>query len=417
MKFRYNQIKTPFIILILIIINLQVSFLNNSYAQDFSFPGNQKKASMDFKFIKNLIIVPIYINNKGPFNFILDTGVGPLIITDPSLLDTLNLNGLRTTQIYGLGRGQAIDAFLTSDINVKIKSANANRAPTVILKKDIFDLSNYLGEKIYGLLGFQIFNSFVVKINYASNRLSFALPTSSFTKKGEKFPIVIENNRPYLFTNLQLEDYSIVKVKLIIDCGASHALSMDALNGNPFPLPKDTISANLGVGLSGIISGSIGRIPKLLLGSFHFKNVLSGFPEYDPLITEMTYNKQNGNLGADILKRFNVIFDYQNAAMYLKPNLNFKYPFEHDMSGIEVYIDPNNRRNVFIGRIEPNSPAEKAGFLEQDQIVSINLKLTENYTLEEIGRVFKADDGQTVLVEIVRKNKNMIKFLKLKRRI
>jgi predicted aspartyl protease len=399
------------------LILLHTLIASPSFAQKFTFDGNQKKEAMDFTFIKNLIVVPIYINEKGPFNFILDTGVGSMVVTDPSLLDTLNLKNLRTTKIFGLGQGQEIEAFLSNDINVRIKSAHIEKIPTAILKQDIFDLSSYLGQKIYGLIGFNFFDSFVVKINYVSNRLNYSLPSANLRKKGEKIPLIIEKNRPYVFADIETSDKQKVNVKLIVDCGASHALSMDALNGKAWPLPKDTISANLGVGLSGVISGSMGRVPLLKLGKFTFKNVLSGFPAFEALASKIGYNQRNGNLGAEVLKRFTVTFDYPNQAMYLSPNTDFIIPFEHDMSGIEVFSDLKNSKHIFIGRIEKDSPAEKAGFMVHDEIMSLNLKLIQDYTLEEVSKLLKSQDGRTVLIEIVRDKKNIIKLLKLKRRI
>lgn len=417
MKYWQRIIKIPTMAFITSLLVIKICGIGSCYSQAASFDFNRKKEMLDFRLIKNLIVIPLNINGKGPFNFILDTGVGSLIVTDPNLLDTLNLKNLRTTKIYGLGEGQEIDAFLTNDIDVKIKGANIKNVPSAILKTDIFDLSNYLGVKIYGLIGYPFFKNFVVKINYMSNRLNFSLPKATSNIRGTKFSLEIENNRPYVFADLQTPLLTPAKVKLIIDCGASHALSMDGIQGNPFPLPKDTISANLGVGLSGVISGHMGRIPKFSLGKYKFNNILTSFPSENVSVKKIGNTQQDGNIGADILKRFNVVFDYQNLSMYLKPNQNFSNPFDHDMSGIEVYIDPNNKKNVFIGRIEKGSPAEKAGFLEQDEIVSINLKYIEQFTLEEIGKVFKSGDGMAVLVEIVRNNKNIIKLLKLKRRI
>lgn len=396
---------------------LQTLVVAPCHAQNFNFEGNRKKDAMNFDLVKNLIIVPLYLNGKGPFNFILDTGVGSLIITEPTLLDSLQIKNPRTIKVYGFGQGQEIDAYLTNDVSVKISEASASRVPTAILKKDIFDLSNYLGQKIYGLIGYPFFNSFVVKINYSSSRMNFSLPSVKTRKKGVQYPIFIENNRPYIYADIQTEDKREIRVKLIIDCGASHALSMHALEGKPYPIPKDTISANLGVGLSGVINGSMGRIPKFSLGKYSFKNILSGFPAYEALAKQIGYDRNDGNLGAEVLKRFNVVFDYPNLSMYLKRNSNYASAFDHDMSGIEVYMDPNNKKHVFIGRIEPGSPAEKAGFLEQDEIVSLNMRFIEEYSLEDVAKLFKSDDGRTILVEIVRNNRNIIKLLKLKRRI
>lgn len=405
----------PCIIIALIIS--QICFANFAVAQTFSFEDNRKKSALDFNLVKNLIIIPLYINGKGPYNFILDTGVGPLIITEPTLLDTLGLKNLRTTKIYGLGKGEEIEAFITNELNVKVKEASIDHIPTAILKKDVFNLSSYLGTQIHGIIGYYFFNSFVVKVNYSAKRLTFSSPLAKTKKKGTKFTIEIQNKRPYLTVDLLTPQQKNIKAKLIIDCGASHALSMEALDDAAFPLPDSTIEANLGIGLSGPITGHVGRIPQLAIGKYSFKNILSGFPAFESVAAQIGYTTQNGNLGAEFLRRFDTTYDYQNNAIYLKPNQGYNENFDHDMAGIEVYIDPSNKKRYFIGRIEPGSPAEKAEFKVQDEILSLDFKMIELYSLEEITKLFKSNNGKAIILEVARDNKSIVKLLKLKRRI
>jgi len=417
MKYWQKAIHFHWLYIIIGLIMVPICFVDIALAQTFSFEDNRKKSALDFNLVKNLIVIPLYINGKGPYNFILDTGVGPLIITEPSLLDTLGLKNLRTTKIYGLGKGEEIEAFITGELNAKVKEATINNIPTAILKKDVFNLSSYLGTQIHGIIGYYFFNSFVVKINYSTKRLSFSSPLAKTKKKGTKFPILIENKKAYIIADLLTPQQKNIKAKLIIDCGASHALSMEALDGAAFPLPDSTIEANLGIGLGGPITGHVGRIPAISIGKYSFKNILSGFPAFESVAAQIGYTSQNGNLGAEFLRRFDTTYDYQNNAIYLKPNQGFKAKFDHDMSGIEVYIDPNNKKRYFIGRIEPGSPADKAGFKEQDEIVSLDFKWIVLYSLEEVTNLFKSSEGKTVVVEVLREDKSIVKLLKLKRRI
>src|SRR4051794_40799259 len=99
------------VILISIIIGICSAYALK--AQQFSFHGSRTKGAVNFTLIRNLIIIPLYINNKGPYNFILDTGVGPLVITDTTIVKDLNLKDLRPIKITGLGKGIEIDAFLS----------------------------------------------------------------------------------------------------------------------------------------------------------------------------------------------------------------------------------------------------------------------------------------------------------------
>jgi hypothetical protein len=51
-------------------------------AQYFDLKDNRKHVTVHFKMIRDMIVIQLNINNKGPFNFILDTGVGLMLITD-----------------------------------------------------------------------------------------------------------------------------------------------------------------------------------------------------------------------------------------------------------------------------------------------------------------------------------------------
>jgi len=58
------------------------SYLLSSNAQDDKYilgfkDLNQKFATIDFRLINNLIIIPIFINNSDTLFFILDTGINP----------------------------------------------------------------------------------------------------------------------------------------------------------------------------------------------------------------------------------------------------------------------------------------------------------------------------------------------------
>lgn len=108
-----------------------------SQAQEFNFKGNRERQSISFRSVKNLIIIKVEINGKGPYDFVLDTGVGPMIITDPSIIDSLNFTSLRKILVSGLGI-EPVEAFVSQNIKAKIGSAEIDYIPTAILKDDFF---------------------------------------------------------------------------------------------------------------------------------------------------------------------------------------------------------------------------------------------------------------------------------------
>lgn len=389
------------------------------YAQDdFHFKSKKQKELLPFKKARGLIVVTTYLNNKGPYNFILDTGVGLTIITDPKLKDSLDLKYQRKIQVKGLGEGKDIDAYLTPFLKIEIGSTIQESASAAILDKDIFDLSSYAGMPIHGLIGYDFFKSFIVRIYYETGFLGiYNSEKSRLIKKGFRVPITIEQNKPYITVLVDANNRKKLPLKMIIDTGAGHPISLESEEGAAFPLPNQFVMANLGVGLGGNINGFVGRIDNLKIGKFDIKNPISSFPYYDDVAAKVTTIKRDGSIGNQLLKRFEIIFDYQRSCIYLKPNASFYEPFEHDMSGVELYANGDNLKRYFINRIEPFSPADEFGLQKDDELLSINFKAASTMTMEEIIELFKSKTGRNLYLEVVRKQETLRGILTLKRRI
>src|SRR3546814_1820336 len=122
------------------------------------------------------------------------------------------------------------------------------------------------------------------------------------------------------------------------------------------------------------------------LGDFELVNPIASFPDYDTVLYDPYGVQRNGNIGNEVLKRFNVIFDYRHTVMYLKPNNRFGDPFEHDMSGMSLVTGGNVYRRYFITNIIPGSPADDAGLEVDDEILSINLQPAKEMSISEIDR-------------------------------
>lgn len=410
----YPFFKKTFLSLLLLGLYLSTN------AQFFQLPSYQKRQAIPFKFIKNLIIVPVSINGEGPFNFVLDTGVGLVLISDYTLAERLKLRNLRNIKIIGLGEQEELDAFITPPLTLKLGNAQGEYIPAAILKKDAFNLSEYVGMPIHGLLGYEFFSSFITRINYPEQLLTiYRFSVGYIPRKGYKIPLSIEERKPYIETNLTLATGQAIRAKFIIDTGAGHPVSLENNLGLPFPIPEVNIEANLGVGLAGPIQGYLGRIPVLYLGKFPLKNVITAFPNYNDVGAKINITGRTGNLGNQILKRFETVIDYSRHALYIKPSAYFRDNFEHDMSGLEFFRPAPDFTRLIISRVAPDSAAEIEGLEAGDEILSINLKSIANYSSGELDNLFRAGNERSYLMEIVpRDEKNSRKIIfTLKRRI
>ncbi len=387
------------------------------WGQEFELKTNRKKDAIGFKLVKNLIIIPIYINDKGPFNFILDTGVGPLVVTDPKILSSVDMKDARTIKLSGLGKGQEVEAYVTNALKVDVGKASMEHIPAAVLKEDIFNLSNFVGVHIHGLIGYYVFNSFVVKVKYSARKIILYKPGAPLKIKGEPVDISMHLNKPYIQVSLSTPAIGTINARLLIDSGASNSLSLESYKGKAFPQSAQRIPANLGMGFSGLISGTIGRVTSIGIGPYELKDVIAGYPDFSEVAAKALETGRNGSMGADLLRHFDVTFDYRNLKMYLKPNNHFKAPFEHDMSGLEVYIEEGKSNRFYVERIEPESPGIAAGFVPGDEILSVDFIPVRSMQLEEVANMLMAGDGNTIIIELAREQKSVFKVLTLKKRI
>ena len=183
-------------------------------------------------------------------------------------------------------------------------------------------------------------------------------------------------------------------------------------------LPQKFITANLGVGLAGPISGFLSRVDEVDIGKYRLKKVIASFPnDYDTVMLKYMSVARDGNIGVGVLKRFTVIFNYQENAMYLKPNASFREPFEHDMTGIEYYAAGDDFKHIIISRVEPGSAADEIGLEKDDEITSINFKPVADMSLEEIDAIFRSRDERSLLIEVYHDHKYDRVIITLKRRI
>src|SRR5690606_6301140 len=97
-----------------------------------------------------------------PLNFILDSGVGPMIITDSAMVDSLQRGEVSLYRIQGRGVGPEIEAYLIHGLNIAIGKHVTGALSAILLKDEPFELSYFLGIRIHGIIGSDFFNRFQV---------------------------------------------------------------------------------------------------------------------------------------------------------------------------------------------------------------------------------------------------------------
>jgi hypothetical protein len=382
----------------------------------FKFTGRQQKLKLPFQLHRNLVIVEVKLNGKGPYNFLLDTGVNTAILLQAGLRDSLHFSQGLAVEIAGAGPGSDLKAYFTPDIKVEMPGVVSDKLQVVVLSEDILKLGNYIGTPVAGILGYDFFNSFAVEVDFKNRKLLLHDPATFKPKqKWEKLPLLLEGNKPYLQTEIRTAAATI-PVKLIIDTGAGHALSLETGSDARLKLPEKKLRAQLGVGLAGSINGYVGRVPELKLGKYKIQQVLASFPDSAEVQAKNTVFR-NGNLGLELLRRFKVVFDYPHQRLYLTKQEPLNRPFEYDMCGLDLIAVPPAYRTYKVNGVHENSPAAQAGLEVNDELVAIDLLPATAWTLTELNQVFHSRHGREIQL-LCKRNGALMNFtVKLQRRI
>ena len=382
---------------------------------------NRKMARIPFELHSNLILIYVKINEKDSLRFILDTGVSSIIITDPTVLKPDKLRLTRSINLSGAGEGKAVVAHVAIDNSFSMGKLKANHQNLVVLEEDFLHLSEYVGVPVHGIFGYEIFNNFVVTIDFARRELMLQNPGhyKYKTSRGEKFPLVIEDTKPFTDAVTLFADGRERPIRVLIDTGAGHALLVNNSPKETLRLPEKVIRAQLGRGLNGVINGNLGRVERIRLGKYELDNIVASFPDSIGFASKLRNGaERQGNIGCELLRRFKVTMNYQEGYMVLKPiRSRMKEKFEHDMSGMEVRAEGTNLRAFFVNHVTTNSPASKAGLVEGDQLLFIDNHAATDINISEIYKLMQRGDGRNIDLLVKRNGDIFFTRLTLKRMI
>jgi hypothetical protein len=207
----------------------------------------------------------------------------------------------------------------------------------------------------------------------------------------------------------RVKDNRTVNSRFLYDMGAglNMMLSTDFLKDSALLHKKRKMYTKEAEGLGGKIDINMTVIKELKLGPYRFRNV----PVYvfDDNYNITSYPYLGGLIGNDLLRRFNIILNYERRDIHLLPNTHFNEPFDYAYSGIELYYIDGL---IMIGDVAKGSPAEAAGLKEGDIVIAINSNFTQNMNqmkkaLQTFGKPLKMivqRDGELIQKEFKVKN-------------
>jgi len=393
----------------------------------FTRPG-QQQAQVSFSSQRNLLIIEARLNGRGPYNFLLDTGVNTSLLTDPRLADSLQLTHGQSYHVAGLGGADSgLRAYEAAGVRVSLPSVEAAAMSWLVLSSDVLDLSGYVGMPVHGIIGADLFRSFVVCIRPEERQLILTAPAHYKAPGGRRWaslPLAFDQGKAYVTASVQqlgaAAGTAPLPLRLVLDTGAGHALSLETTADPRLRLPAVRLRTDLGRGLSGIISGSLGRVAGVQLGRYQLGQVLTSFPDSAQVHARLTGTERtrHGNLGYEVLKRFITVIDYPHGRLLLKPTAALRDPFEHDMCGLDLLAVGAGYRQYVVLRVVPGSPAASAGIGEGEELISINFAPTSFLSISEVNRLLHSQDGRVLFLVLRRADGELYPVsVRLKRQI
>jgi hypothetical protein len=321
-----------------------------------------------------------YIFIRGNVNghatdIVLDSGAG-MSVLDKSFAERAGIQGQGELQAHGASGSMA--ASLTDGISINIDSLHLNNLTGAIL--DLGDISSGLGRDVPVILGKEIFNRFVVDIDYPRGRIAFR-NYDDFAYPGAGRPLQLyPGDDGHKLLDIEIENYPSARVTL--DTGSGQTLTLfRAYWDHTHRLLDD------GRSVSDIRTGGVGGENVSMLSSL--KSVRIADYKLDNVPVELYTGKAGsfntkrlaGNLGAGILNRFRVIFDYSRDRLILEPSAGFTDgPFRKDRVGLQL---KKTQAGLTVAHVAKGSPAKKAGWKEGDVLYAVNGESIETHYREQ----------------------------------
>lgn len=306
-------------------------------------------------------------------NFILDTGSGAISLDSTTAVEFKVENypsGVTVSGIAGIKK-------------VNHSKNNTLHFPGLSVENLDFFINDYemltsvYGIKIDGVIGYSFLSRYIVALNYDDKMISVYTPGLFNYPRKSHFLTPSFTTLP--IQDMYIKDTRGINGRFYLDLGAGLCLLLTKrfVEDSAFLLKKRKLKPIYvqGMGEKKILELTV--VKRIKLGPYVFKNVPTNV--LDDEFNALSYPSLFGLIGNDIMRRFNVVLNYPDRLVNIKPNTHFYDMFDYSYSGMNLYMD--NSGLISIDDIVKNSPAEKSGLKIGDIVIAVNNNFSNNITL------------------------------------
>jgi hypothetical protein len=318
-------------------------------------------------------------------NFILDTGSGGISL-DSAVVDYLRLVKTPSERML---RGIAMMRKVTYVTNRTLHLNNLDIEHLDFHINDYELLTSVYGVRIDGIMGYSFLSRYIVKVDYDKNMLEIWNPGKiRYPKSGITLKPAITGIPVF---NATISDGNAVESRFYFDSGAGLCILMSeefAKDSSILAKGKKVLDTQA-EGIGGKKPMKLTTVREIKIGHYKFRKVPAHIFHDDYNVT--SYPLLGGLIGNDLLRRFNLIINYAEKEIHLKPNTHFRDAFDYSYTGLGVYFVNGE---IVIEDVLEGSPAEKAGIRTGDILAGIDTNLGGNIQsyknmLQDVGAKLK----------------------------
>jgi predicted aspartyl protease len=349
--------------------------------------------------VSNLVAMPGYVNDSPKFDVVLDTGASVNILA-PERAAELKLKSTASTAAAGIAKGQDETVHFVN--GVKLSWGPEKRLELTdqqIATLPIGYVSQQTGHAVDALFGSSVFQTFQVRVNYERSEVTFS-QGHTLSTEGTPIPITLSGGVPMITAILEAQSGEKIPAPFLVDSGTTGTmiLSRKFLETHPAITAGHTfVETASPTAVGGTLEIQLLRITGLDIGTFHFNAPIAVVPR--STLGVLANANLAGFVGAGILSRFTIDWDYEHKTMGFTPNSRYTEPFESDASGMRLIAEGLDWKIVSVAAVIPSGPAAQEGIQANDVIQELNGKTVP--PLWELTSLL-SHPGQSVELTILR---------------
>ncbi len=339
-----------------------------------------------FELRGDLIVVTVDVNGQ-PAALILDTGTGIGLALDSAFAQQAHVQ-LSWHGAEANGRAVPLGTVPT----VRIGSAPLFDVGVVVV--DIGALQSRVGHDIRGTIGYDLFDRYVVTIDYVARTITLAEPRAfTYAGSGSLVPVGLEHRLPVIGASLVTRTRGVVPLRLHLDLGSStYAVRLSQRAVAAYGLSQDTVTVRgpFGVGVGGASEGDLLRMPALKIGTLTISRPSTALSRQMDGPFGATAGT-DGTIGEPILRRTRLIVDYARSRVILEPRGRFDVPDTVDGSGLILASADSAGSAWRVLTVMAGSAGARAGVQAGDEVIGIDGQPAAALPYGRIRELLRAD--------------------------